>query len=446
MTAIDYRHQDTAAAFLAERRFAYLADEPGLGKTKSVIMAADLLGIRRILVICPGAVRRVWEAEFEQWQAIDRPVFVEDGFLARPPARDGVTVVSHAALSDAAPSAKRPNRGRSVAHLFAGAPYDLIVVDEAHEARQFQAIRTRTLLGPDGLASRSTRTWLVSGTPVVNSAADLYPLVFGALRSPVSWQEFCTHYCEMRPDAFVGVKPVGIRNTVELAEGLRPHLLRRTIASLGIDLPPLDVRKAALAVDPVAVAQAMSGLDGWTLTRLAEALAENDDLRDAALARVRRALGLAKVDAVARHVAALGDGPVVAFFQHTDVRARLHEALTGAGMLCSWIDGTVTKPQLVAAKAWFQAGRLDALLVQTQAGGQGLTLHKSHHAVVAELPWTSVAVEQAVKRIHRIGQSKPCVADVLLAEGCWLDEVLATVVDRKRRAGDELLSLLTTSA
>jgi len=439
VTATDYRHQETAAAFLSERRFAYLADEPGLGKTRSVVLAADRLKIRRILVACPGAVRRVWEAEFELWQSIDRQIVVEEGRLSVPPGRYVTTVVSHAALS----------HPTSMAYLCAGAPYDLLVVDEAHEYRRFDAARTKLLFGAGGLAGLASRVWLVSGTPVINSAGDLYPLVYGALRSPIGWMDFCSHYCEMRPDTFSGVKPVGVRNTAELADGLRPHLLRRTIASLGIKLPPLTIERSVLPVNPVEVAQAMAGLEDWTPQRLVLALADTDELRDAAIARVRRALGIAKAPAAAAYIEwllHLGEGPVVAFFQHTDVRKEVYARLHWVGRRVSWIDGTVTKIQLQAAQDWFRAGRLDVLLVQTQAGGQGLTLTRSHRGVMIELPWTSTAVEQAVKRIHRISQTVACAADILLAKDCWLDDVLAMVVERKRRAGDELLALLTSNA
>ena len=444
----NYPHQDTGAAFLAERRFALLADEPGLGKTRQVVLGADLVAARRILVICPGAVRQHWKNEFGLWSSAGRRVVVHDGFPTDPPG-DGVTVVSHAALSDSAPSAKRPGIGRSVERLRAGAPYDLIVADESAEFRDYRAKRTRALFAPDGLASLAKQVWCLSGTPVVNSAADLYPLVLGALRSPVSWEDFCTHYCDMRPDTYLGVKPVGIRNVAELADGLRPHVLRRTIESLGIPMPPLAVERTELVVPAGEVARIMSDLDGWDRGRLEAALAEQDELRDAALSRVRKALGLAKADAAAQHVARIareGDGPVVAFFQHTAVRQAMHAALTAAGLTCSWIDGTVSAVQLRAAVAWFQAGRIDVLLVQTQAGGMGLNLVKATRAVVVEPPWTATALFQAIKRIHRISQTRACTAEVLVCPGSWLEDAMAAVIGIKRRASDDLLGRLTTAA
>ena len=128
------------------------------------------------------------------------------------------------------------------------------------------------------------------------------------------------------------------------------------------------------------------------------------------------------------------------------MRKAMHAALAAGGRVCSWLDGTVTRAQLVAAVDWFQAGRIDVLLVQTQAGGTGLTLTRSHRAVVAELPWTATALFQAVKRVHRISQTVACRADVLQAPGCWLDEAMATVVEGKRRAADDLMDRLTSDS
>jgi SNF2 family DNA or RNA helicase len=443
----DYSHQQTGSAFLAERRFALLADDMGLGKTRQVVLACDRVSARKILVVCPGAVREHWALEFEQWSDQERPVHVVEGFLKEPPG-PGITIVSHAVLSDATPSAKRPNRGQSLRHLFSGPPFDVIVVDEAHEFRQYQAARTRTLFAPDGLVSRASQMWCLSGTPIVNSAADFYPMLYGGLGSQVTWQEFCDHYCTMVPDAYQETKPVGIKNTEELAFILKPYVIRRTAESLDIKMPNLTVTRVPVKIDDNALQHIMAGLEGWTPARLQEALAEQDDLRDSALARVRRALGLAKLDTAAAHIHSIvvaGEGPVVAFFQHTDVRKGVFDRLKARGHQLSWIDGTVSRAQLRAAKEWLQGGWLNDLLVQTQAGGMGLTLTRSHRVVVIELPWTATALQQAIKRIHRIGQTADCTAEILSAAGCWLDEAMAGVVGVKERASNDLLSRLTTN-
>ena len=435
-----FPHQVTGADFLAARGVAILADEPGSGKTRSLVRACDIVAAKRILIACPAAVRPTWHKEFANNQVRDRPITLCDGFARTTPG-DGVTVVSHASFADPA----------SVAAMKAGAPYDVVAFDEFHLFRHLDAARTRNVLSPDGAWTWGRRFWGLTGTPIVNSACDLWPFVHGPLRrTTASWYDWGVKFCEeMRSDGQGGIRPIGLRNERELAAFLRPHVLRRTLEGIGIKLPPLEIKNVALAIDPGALARAAADLEGWNPTRLAAALDAKDELKDAALARARRALGMAKVGAVAEHVhriASAGEGPVVVFFQHTAVREWLHANLSGNGLVVSWIDGKVTPSQVNAAETWFQAGKLDVLLVQAEAGGVGLTLHRSNRVVVAELPWTAVALWQCVKRCHRIGSSRQVLAEVIRASGCWMEEALANAVGRKHRASEKLLSLLETNS
>ena len=430
-------HQITGAAFLAARGFALLADEAGAGKSPQVVLAADQVGARRILMVCPAVVRRHWEKIFLDWQRIDRTIDVVEGNVKSAPG-DGVTIVSHAAFADAA----------SVKLMFQSAPYDVIVIDEIHFMRQMDAARTRAILAPDGAWAWAVRFWGLSGTPLVNSAADLWPLTYGPMRMQVPWWDWGQRFAaEVRQDSYGGIRFVGLKNADELATILRPHVLRRTLDGVGVKLPPLTMSQLSVAVDPAALNRVMADLEGWNPQRLLQALEDKDELHDSALARVRKALGLAKAAATAMHVRAIldaGQGPVVVFFQHTAVREVLFEALRSSGHVGSWIDGKVTKAQLGAAIEWFQSSRLDYLLVQTDAGGVGITLTKANRAVVAELPWTAVGLWQAAKRISRIGQTRACLVEILRAQGCWLEDALASAVQRKHLASQSLLSLLET--
>lgn len=414
-----------------------MADEAGAGKSPQVVAGADLCGARKVLLACPAAVRPHWENTFLDWQRIDRPVALVEGNVKEPPG-DGVTVVSHAAFADR----------DSVTRMRDGAPYDLVVVDESHFMRGSNASRTVNVMFPDGAWTWAPQFWCLTGTPIVSSAADLWPMVYGPLRTPVAWYDWGCRYGD--PVMSNGeIRFAGMRRADELADALRPHILRRTLAGVGIALPPLVVDHVPTPIPPDALRLAMAGLENWTPARLAEALDEKDELHDSALARVRRALGIAKASsaaALADAIIASGDGPVVVFFQHTDVRRMLHEDLSGRrGRVVSWLDGKSTPAQAKAAVSWLQAGRLDALLVQTDAGGVGITLTRAHRAIVAELPWTAVGLWQAAKRLHRIGQESACRIDVLRATGCWLEDALASAIGKKHRAAEELLSRLETT-
>src|SRR5579859_3276089 len=431
-------HQKRAAKFLADRGPALLWDDPGLGKTYSTVAGADQAGCRKILVSCPAAVKAHWAREFTKRQTLPRSVEVVDGNLKAAPTAD-VTIVSHATF------ANQP----ALDVLRQSAPYDAFVFDELHAFRSYDAQRTMNLLAPEGGAWRwSWRFWGLTGTPIVNSAGDLWPLLSGPFFHREIWWDFVNRFAAMK-QGFSGLVPTGLKNPEGLAQILRPHVLRRTIESVGIQLPSLLVEQFTLDVEQDALIKAMAGLQDWTPQRLQTALSENDEIKDEALSRVRHALGLAKVLPVATYVWYLmqaSKGPIVVFFQHTEVRKQLYEILSHWGFKTAWIDGKVTAAQMTAAESWFQDGKLDILLAQTQTAGQGLTLTRASTCVVAEMPWTSVALQQAIKRIHRIGQTKPCTAHVLRAKHCWLEDILANLVSRKQRASETLLNLLTTAA
>src|SRR5205085_12011657 len=71
-------YQIEGADFLADTstKAGLLGDEPGLGKTRQAIAAADTVGARRVLVLCYAIAKSHWQREFQELQAIKRRVQV----------------------------------------------------------------------------------------------------------------------------------------------------------------------------------------------------------------------------------------------------------------------------------------------------------------------------------------------------------------------------------
>lgn len=69
-----FPYQEEGARFLAPRDRAALFDEMGVGKTAQAIRALDLADARRIVIVCPAAVREVWAGEFKKFAQIKRRV------------------------------------------------------------------------------------------------------------------------------------------------------------------------------------------------------------------------------------------------------------------------------------------------------------------------------------------------------------------------------------
>jgi len=69
--------------------------------------------------------------------------------------------------------------------------------------------------------------------------------------------------------------------------------------------------------------------------------------------------------------------------------------------------------------------------VQYQAGSMGLNLQKANKIIYFSLPLSSEHFEQSKKRIHRIGQTKPCFYYLMLCRGSVEEQILATLEERK---------------
>lgn len=77
-------------------------------------------------------------------------------------------------------------------------------------------------------------------------------------------------------------------------------------------------------------------------------------------------------------------------------------------------DGTMTKANKDSTLLSFkkQSGK-SILLANTLAGGCGLNLIEANHLIMFEPSWTSATEQQAIDRIHRIGQTKPVHIHIL---------------------------------
>ena len=106
-----------------------LADEPGLGKSAQVVVAAKELGLQRILVVAPASVCASWVDEFKTWGAYTTRHIHREEIPA-----DGVIVMSYDMAT------------RRVDEL-APMVWDLVVLDEAHFLKSRTTKRTKAILG-----------------------------------------------------------------------------------------------------------------------------------------------------------------------------------------------------------------------------------------------------------------------------------------------------------
>lgn len=69
--------------------------------------------------------------------------------------------------------------------------------------------------------------------------------------------------------------------------------------------------------------------------------------------------------------------------------------------------------------------------VQYQAGAMGLNLQKANKIIYFSLPLSSELFEQSKKRIHRMGQERPCFYYIMLCKGSIEEKILSTLEMRQ---------------
>lgn len=425
MSAEAFPYQEEGAVFLADRTAALLADDPGLGKTFQAIRAADRRMVLEVLVICPASVIDNWKGEIRKYSEGDW----------------SATVVSYERAC-----------GAAYDDLMAR-EFDVLIIDEAHYLKGIESKRTKQIYGftaKDGLnriealIDRAGAVWLLTGTPMPNHPAELFPhlraLYPEAIRSERTgklWSiyQFIAGYCRTKSNGF-GEQIVGAKNEAKLHRKLQGFMLRRRKADVLKDLPPLRFGELEVPGD-------LSALPPEEVEIVEKALAKGgfDALKDVAghVAVLRRLTGQAKVPATIAWLKdwlAGSESKIVVFAHHKDVIARLAEPFGKAAVV---LDGSVpTHKRQGVVDAFQKDPKVRIFIGQMAAAGVGITLTAASDMLVVESSWVPAEIQQATQRIHRIGQTDPCLVRFVTIPGS-IDEDIQRAVARKARMIDAVI-------
>jgi hypothetical protein len=452
-------HQDPGVAWLASRRSALLLDEMGLGKTMQTVLSG-LPGEAQVIA-CPASVVGAWVAEYARWRPDLSVATLDSAAEFAWPAPGAVLVTTH----DRIP----PARAVVVEHLMdfrqkvlrwlaaAWAGWGMtrlpvlrkalptkskpqgptrVVIDEVHEFRTPASDRARNMRLVVRDALKQGRALGLTGTLIQNRPSelkavldllDLFQESFG------SW----TRYTR----AFGGVEAVRKSNaeaTPEVLEAIGRVALRRTAEGVGLALPPLTFEERRVVLDGRAE-EAAAELKEYVLRRVVGA----DNIKAAleaasdvgSVSSARRIVALAKLLAAvafAEECEAQGE-PLVVGTGCTDVALAL-------GSRAGWasITGTTPPKERTRIVERFQRGDLKGVAVAIRAGGTGITLTRAATLLLVDLDWNPARNAQMAKRIHRIGQTRPCRVVTLVAD-CWIDHAVNAVCAAKMTLASQSL-------
>lgn len=140
---------------------------------------------------------------------------------------------------------------------------------------------------------------------------------------------------------------------------------------------------------------------------------------------------------------------VIVFTEHRDTLRYLQQrisTLLGQTEAVVTIDGGTRRQDRLAVRDRFTHDPTCAVLVATDAAGEGLNLQAAHLMVNYDLPWNPNRIEQRFGRIHRIGQREVCRLWNLVAsntrEGQVFERLLTKIEEQRRAYGGKVFDVL----
>jgi len=122
----------------------------------------------------------------------------------------------------------------------------------------------------------------------------------------------------------------------------------------------------------------------------------------------------------------------IIFSQWTSMLDLVELTLKAANYKFVRLDGTMTHVQRTAAiNAFNQDNSIKIFLISMKAGGLGLNLVSASHVMLLDPWWNPATEEQAIDRVHRLGQTKPVFVTRFIIQGS-VEEKILELQDKKR--------------
>lgn len=439
--------------FLYEHRMGgILADDMGLGKTVQALAllahaieehstAASGEPFAPFLVVAPTSVISNWAAEAERFLPEAKIVTITETTAGKTPLAERVAgahlvltsytllrmdedaYVSYAAGlgPDEGPGGETPGWGA-------------LLLDEAQFVKN-----TGTRAWSIARAMPARTKIAMTGTPLENNLMELWALLAivadGLFPSARAFRDLYARPAESGEDPAHAAA-----TTARLRQRIRPLMLRRTKELVAAELPAKnDVRvNLPLAPGHRRIYDTHLQRERQKVLGLLKDMDKNRFTIFQSLTLLRRlALDAALIDPdayegvtsakreylVERLPELLAGGHrVLVFSQFTGYLKSIARALGEKGIDHLYLDGsTRNRAEVIEA---FRSGAAPVFLISLKAGGFGLNLTEADHVFIMDPWWNPAAEQQAVDRIHRIGQEREVHVYRLVAEGTIEEKVM----------------------
>ena len=403
-----YPHQIDGIRKLCNQQSFLLADEMGLGKSLQAltVFAVDVkrdFG-KRAIIVCPVTLKENWVDEIEKFTRLNYAVL--DG----SPRQRQQQLFDFDRMDD--PKVLIVNYEQVKPHQddLNSFKFDVAIFDEAHYLKNYKAQRTKASMG-----LRAKRCFMLTGTPMLNHVNELWPLLhkISPTEYPRYWS-FVNRYAVF--GGFKNKQIVGVKNESELTDRLQGHMLRR-LKSEVLDLPEIQVIERRVRLAPEQKRLYDEVRNEMRLPRAIDASVDDIDNALTQFLRLKQICGTtfpftgedisSKLDlAIDDDIELILNGhKSVAFTQFRDVQACYVARMRKLSVGVFELHGDVPKSDRQGiVKAWASTKEPTILTGMLQIAGLGLTMTAAQHGCFLDKLFTPGMNQQAMDRLHRIGQ------------------------------------------
>jgi len=410
--------------------------------------------IKKALIVCPAGLINNWRKEFRKWLGYDRiAVFVADDKKSRMTDFTKGKVYSVMIIGY--------EKLRTVQNELKSAHIDIVIADEGH--------RLKTAQNKSALAIKSLdtdRRIILSGTPMQNELSEFFMMV--DFVNPNFLGNYNTFKREFENPILKSRQPNATEKEIEKGEARNEELarltsrfiLRRTSDIIAKYLPPkteivLFCRPTSIQASlyrtvlqsPVFNAVLGSAEASLQLINILKKLCNSPSLFSRSTSEdvkpnetIQSLLDsipseliqigpsssakLRVLDSLLHHLRKSTDEKVVIVSNYTSTLDMVGNLLSSLSYPYLRLDGTTPASKRQAIVDKFNKSKTSlyfAFLLSAKAGGVGLNLIGASRLVLFDVDWNPATDLQAMARIHRDGQTKPCYIYRLLLQGA-LDE------------------------
>jgi superfamily II DNA or RNA helicase len=391
-----YAHQAEAVVHLLRFTGALLADDMGVGKTRSAIAAAQLIGLPTI-ILCPASLKLNWLREItDQCGEPLAHTCVIDGWRSR--IRPAPWTILNYENIEVLLRHPRLSNGFT------------LIIDEAHYIKEPTAQRTQRAFE---LAARAGRRILLTATPMLNRPGELFTLLklSGHPAAAIEFARFGSLYGQARDLLGRRVAEWMKRRTKDEVLTLPAKVRSSPVIEVSAELRE---EYHAIHHDPSMIAIAK-------LTRLRQALE-----------RMKLPFIVETAESIAE------DQKVVIFCQYKSSVAALMAQFGNQAVRFTGDESLQARQEAVARFQEPNSG-VRYFIGTLEAGGLGITLTAASYVLMASRPLTPSVQYQAEDRACRIGQSRRVEVIIPTVAGT-IDRDIQELLDEKETAIEQVLA------